>query len=177
MASGRWTLSSMSRPMAAASNGWRSSMSSRARTWRWKSPGMQGHGRDRRLTGLIAIRGTPAHIRCDNGPEFIAHAVKNWLETSKIGPLYIEPGSPGRTVMPRVSTAGCGTNCWRRKSLRRSSRPRPWRSIGVWSTTTAGRTVSGLPDPGGVCRHVRSASSTRLAALGFRFSRGTHVAG
>jgi transposase InsO family protein len=46
------------------------------------------------LRELIAIRGTPAHIRCDNGPEFIACAVKTWLETSKIGTLYIEPGSP-----------------------------------------------------------------------------------
>ena len=46
------------------------------------------------LRDLIAIRGTPAHIRCDNGPEFIAHAVKSWLETSGIGTLYIEPGSP-----------------------------------------------------------------------------------
>ena len=46
------------------------------------------------LRELVLIRGTPAHIRCDNGPEFIAHAVKGWLETSKIGPLYIEPGSP-----------------------------------------------------------------------------------
>ncbi len=46
------------------------------------------------LRELIAIRGKPGHIRCDNGPEFIAHAVKGWLEASKIGTLYIEPGSP-----------------------------------------------------------------------------------
>jgi transposase InsO family protein len=46
------------------------------------------------LRELIALRGVPAHIRCDNGPEFIAQAVKTWLETSQIGPLYIEPGSP-----------------------------------------------------------------------------------
>lgn len=46
------------------------------------------------LRELIAIRGTPGHIRCDNGPEFIADAVKGWLEASKIGTLYIEPGSP-----------------------------------------------------------------------------------
>lgn len=46
------------------------------------------------LRELIALRGTPAHLRCDNGPEFIAHGVKDWLETSKIGALYIEPGSP-----------------------------------------------------------------------------------
>jgi putative transposase len=46
------------------------------------------------LRELIAIRGAPAHIRCDNGPEFIARAVKAWLEISRIGTLYIEPGSP-----------------------------------------------------------------------------------
>jgi putative transposase len=46
------------------------------------------------LRELIAIRGTPGHIRCDNGPEFIAQAVQDWLETSGIGTLYIEPGSP-----------------------------------------------------------------------------------
>jgi transposase InsO family protein len=46
------------------------------------------------LRELIAIRGMPGHIRCDNGPEFIAHAVKDWLTASKIGTLYIEPGSP-----------------------------------------------------------------------------------
>lgn len=46
------------------------------------------------LRELIAIRGTPAYLRCDNGPEFIAQAVQGWLATSQIGPLYIEPGSP-----------------------------------------------------------------------------------
>jgi putative transposase len=46
------------------------------------------------LREVIAIRGVPAHLRCDNGPEFIAHAVNGWLETSKIDALYIEPGSP-----------------------------------------------------------------------------------
>jgi len=46
------------------------------------------------LRELIAIRGMPAYIRCDNGPEFIAQAVKTWLKISQIGTLYIEPGSP-----------------------------------------------------------------------------------
>jgi putative transposase len=39
------------------------------------------------LRELASIRGTPAHIRCDNGPEFIAHAVQGWLETYKNGTL------------------------------------------------------------------------------------------
>jgi len=40
------------------------------------------------------VRGVPQFIRSDNGPEFIADAIKNWLGASQVGTLYIEPGSP-----------------------------------------------------------------------------------
>jgi putative transposase len=46
------------------------------------------------LTRLEAQRGTPRAIRSDNGPEFIAGAVRKWLAARKVGPLYIAPGSP-----------------------------------------------------------------------------------
>jgi len=46
------------------------------------------------LAALFAHRGEPAFIRSDNGPEFIAKAVKRWLEVSGVRTLYIEPGSP-----------------------------------------------------------------------------------
>jgi putative transposase len=46
------------------------------------------------LAGLIAGRGAPVHLRSDNGPEFIAAEIREWLEAAKVGPLYIEPGSP-----------------------------------------------------------------------------------
>jgi len=46
------------------------------------------------LEYLFEVRGVPAHIRSDNGPEFIAEAVKGWLARRGAGPLYIEPGSP-----------------------------------------------------------------------------------
>ena len=46
------------------------------------------------LAGLIAQRGAPAHLRSDNGPEFVALAVQAWLKTHAVGPLYIAPGSP-----------------------------------------------------------------------------------
>ena len=39
-------------------------------------------------------RSEPTFIRSDNGPEFIANAVKRWLEVSGVRTLYIEPGSP-----------------------------------------------------------------------------------
>ncbi|MDQ3183793.1 MAG: IS3 family transposase, partial [Actinomycetota bacterium] len=46
------------------------------------------------LTSLFRSRGEPAFIRSDNGPEFMAKAVKQWLEASEVETLYIEPGSP-----------------------------------------------------------------------------------
>jgi putative transposase len=47
------------------------------------------------LARLFGQRGAPAFIRSDNnGPEFVARALKRWLEVSNVGTLYIEPGSP-----------------------------------------------------------------------------------
>ncbi len=38
--------------------------------------------------------GVPAHIRSDNGPEFIAYAIADWLSIKKVKAIYITPGSP-----------------------------------------------------------------------------------
>jgi len=46
------------------------------------------------LTELFIERGVPVHIRSDNGPEFIANRVRDWLERLQVRPLFIEPGSP-----------------------------------------------------------------------------------
>lgn len=46
------------------------------------------------LSELMLIRGVPRHIRCDNGPEFIARALRNWLQLAGVETMYIEPGSP-----------------------------------------------------------------------------------
>jgi putative transposase len=46
------------------------------------------------LKYLFELRGAPRFIRSDNGPEFVADAVKAWLKGSGCGTLYIEPGSP-----------------------------------------------------------------------------------
>jgi putative transposase len=47
-----------------------------------------------RLTELFAGRGTPGFLRSDNGPEFIATAIRQWLARVGVKTLYIEPGSP-----------------------------------------------------------------------------------
>jgi transposase InsO family protein len=47
-----------------------------------------------RLTDLFVRRGTPQYIRSDNGAEFTAAAVREWLGRVGVRTLYIEPGSP-----------------------------------------------------------------------------------
>ena len=47
-----------------------------------------------RLSDLFFRRGIPEHIRSDNGSEFTATAVRNWLKRLGVKTLYIEPGSP-----------------------------------------------------------------------------------
>jgi len=46
------------------------------------------------LTELFMIRGVPAHVRSDNGPEFVASAIKRLSEITGVENLYIAPGSP-----------------------------------------------------------------------------------
>lgn len=46
------------------------------------------------LERLVAVRGAPAHLRMDNGPEMTAHALSGWCDLSGTGTAYIEPGSP-----------------------------------------------------------------------------------
>jgi len=46
------------------------------------------------LEYLFMVRGLPKFIRSDNGPEFIADAIKKWLKKRHVETLYIEPGSP-----------------------------------------------------------------------------------
>jgi transposase InsO family protein len=46
------------------------------------------------LAELFVHRGTPDHIRSDNGPEFTARAVREWLGRVGVNTLFIEPGSP-----------------------------------------------------------------------------------
>ena len=46
------------------------------------------------LATLFMYRGVPEHIRSDNGSEFTAHAVRDWLKKVGVKTLYIEPGSP-----------------------------------------------------------------------------------
>ena len=43
---------------------------------------------------LVTQRGVPAHMRSDNGSEFVARALQSWLADRQVKTLYIEPASP-----------------------------------------------------------------------------------
>ena len=46
------------------------------------------------LSRLFALHGSPAFIRSDNGPEFVAQNVQNWLKEQGVETSYIQPGKP-----------------------------------------------------------------------------------
>ena len=51
------------------------------------------------LRDLFLKYGTPEYIRSDNGSEFIAKKLREWLELMEVAPLYILPGSPWEASM------------------------------------------------------------------------------
>jgi putative transposase len=46
------------------------------------------------LADLFILRGIPTHIRSDNGPEFVATVLREWIAAVGAKTAYIEPGSP-----------------------------------------------------------------------------------
>ena len=49
--------------------------------------------------------GVPEHLRSENGPEFIAYAIQDWLEQKQVKALYIKPGSPWDLKTERIRRA------------------------------------------------------------------------
>ena len=46
------------------------------------------------LERLVAVHGAPELVRCDNGPELTAHALRDWCRLSGTGTAFIDPGAP-----------------------------------------------------------------------------------
>ncbi len=66
---------------------------------------------------LFAQRGELIFIRSDNGPEFIAKAVKWWLEVWGVRTLYIEPGSPWKNAYSKTFISGLGDKLRQEKGV------------------------------------------------------------
>ncbi len=46
------------------------------------------------LSRLVSVHGAPLFLRSDNGPEFVSHAILEWIAASGIGTALIDPGKP-----------------------------------------------------------------------------------
>jgi putative transposase len=46
------------------------------------------------LAQIMQERGHPCYLRSDNGSEFIAHSLQQWLKSKGTGAIFITPGSP-----------------------------------------------------------------------------------
>jgi transposase InsO family protein len=46
------------------------------------------------LEQLVELHGKPTMVKSDNGSEFVAKKVQDWIEERNIGARFIEPGSP-----------------------------------------------------------------------------------
>ena len=78
-----------------------------------------------RLSDLFVRRGVPTYIRSDNGAEFTATKVRDWLARVGVKTLFIEPGSPWENgyvesfngkLRDEPLCASSSIRCWRRRS-------------------------------------------------------------
>jgi putative transposase len=89
----------------------------------------------------IARYGMPEHLRSDNGPEFIAYCIQDWLKAQEIKTLYIKPGALGRTGILRAFTTSCAMNALTANSSAICTRRALSWKAGVSNTTSVVRTA------------------------------------
>jgi transposase InsO family protein len=93
------------------------------------------------LTDLFILRGPPQFIRSDNGPEFVAKPVRDWIATIGANTAYIEPGSPWENGYCESFNAGLRDELLNGETSIPSPKPRPSSSNGGVTTTPSGRTA------------------------------------
>lgn len=77
------------------------------------------------LTDLFILRGPPEFIRSDNGPEFVAQKVRDWIAAVGAKTAFIEPGSPWENGYCESFNARFSSAKWRLPSQRTYSPPPP----------------------------------------------------
>ena len=63
------------------------------------------------LAELMRCHGKPGCIRSDNGPEFVARAIQDWLAEQSVGTHYIDPGSPWQNAYNESFNSIFRTTC------------------------------------------------------------------
>lgn len=63
------------------------------------------------LDQVVAWRGTPAYIRCDNGPEFISEKLATWADENNVKLRFIQPGKPTQNGLVERLNGTLRTEC------------------------------------------------------------------
>src|SRR5215831_18553829 len=92
------------------------------------------------LSDLFILRGIPAHIRSDNGPEFVAKAVQDWIAVAGPRPPTSSGAAPGRTATSRASMPAFAMSCSTARFSTLYARPRSSSRVGDATTTRSGLT-------------------------------------
>jgi putative transposase len=141
---------------------------------------------DRRLrsTDVIAVlsdqfilRGVPDHVRSDNGPEFVATAVRDWIAAVGARTAYVEPGSPWENgycesfnaklrdelldgeIFYSLAEAKIVIEAWRRHY----NTKRPHSSLGYGPAGSRGRAMAGFATRSRYAGHASRSAKTRHA--------------
>lgn len=69
------------------------------------------------VEAAMARYGVPTHLRSDNGPEFIAYAIQDWLREKKVKTIYITPGSPWENAYIESFHAKLRDECLERETF------------------------------------------------------------
>jgi hypothetical protein len=102
---------------------------------------MNAHDVLETLHPLLMNNGKPEFIRSDNGPEFIATYLQDWLERIGIKPMQIYPGSPWEMGITSALTAPCEKKSSTQNGSTPHGKPRSLSMFGSGNTTRSDLTM------------------------------------
>ncbi len=106
------------------------------------------------LEQWVEIHGEPSTIKSDNGPEFVAKKVQDWIEEREINARFIEPGSPWQERAQREFQCGVSRQLLEPMALR--VRPRRPRSVGGLASRVQRRATPWVAGRAGALRVLRT---------------------
>ena len=120
------------------------------------------------LSDLFILRGVPGHIRSDNGPEFIAKAVREWIAAVGAKTAYIEPGSPWENGYRELQPQAARRAAQRRDLLHAQGGPDRHRKLAPALQHRPAALIARLQttSPGGVHARSRPAAQPRTSSAG-----------